>query len=175
MTHIITPSMESLKTAMYTHARRGFYDGLNFDDPYFQRARRIHRETGTLLIFTRDVGMHSSGWFKNPDYDKCWHLSMSFLDLEGGSYRPFEFDLAETWVRCFYGENARYVWEEGNFRIDSPNVRHYRVMVNAAWQPILPRGEVYSLDLTEKGWKSWSDQRYEKQLENRLLDEKGID
>ena len=33
---------------------------------------------GVQIIFTRDTGHHSSGWLKNPDYERCWHLSLSY-------------------------------------------------------------------------------------------------
>lgn len=165
--------MADLADRMTRQAKTGFYDGQNYESVYFQRAKRLHPETGTLLIFMRDVGMHSSGWFKNPDYERCWHLSVSFWDVEANAMRPYEAQLAETWVRCFYRGNAHYVWEEGNFRIDVPGVRHYRVLCDRMWQPIIPRGEVYSLDFTEKGWKSWSDQRYEAGLEQQEPDRWG--
>jgi len=42
-------------------------------------------------------------------------------------------------------------------------VWHYRVFTNPAGEPILPRGEVYSREFTEKGWLSFSD------LQNRHL------
>jgi hypothetical protein len=31
------------------------------------------------------------------------------------------------------------------------------VFCDERWQPILPRGEVYSREFTEKGWKSFSE------------------
>jgi hypothetical protein len=36
-------------------------------------------------------------------------------------------------------------------------VRHWRVFCDIIWQAIMPRGEVYSRELTERGWQSWSD------------------
>ena len=30
----------------------------------------------TSLIYTMDEGMHSIGWWKNPDYARCYHLSL---------------------------------------------------------------------------------------------------
>src|SRR5262249_14385874 len=37
------------------------------------------------------------------------------------------------------------------------DVWHYRLFCDPGWQPIKPRGEVYSRELTEAGWKSYSD------------------
>jgi hypothetical protein len=32
-----------------------------------------------------------------------------------------------------------------------------RLFCDAGWQPIKPRGEVYSRHLTEKGWRTFSE------------------
>lgn len=174
--HIITPSMADLAKAMKQHATTGdmFYDGRNTRTPYFNHARRIHQKTGTSLLFTRDKGMHSSGWFKNPDYDRCYHLSISFWDLTGDEpkARAYEPQLAQLWVKLFYGEWERYVWEEGTAMPELPaEVRHYRVMTDEHWRPIIPRKEVYSRDFIEKGWKSFSDQRADRiEIKNKLID-----
>ncbi len=162
---LITTSMENLSRAMKMHAKKGFFDGAT-GTAYFDAARRFHQETGSSLLFTRDIGYHSSGWFKNPDYERCWHLSMSFWDAEKQNPlpRPYEPKLAEAWVHCFFGPMIRYIWEEGMTSETRPvvgnEVRHYRVFCNPAWQPIIPRGEVYTKDFTEKGWLSWSDKQY---------------
>jgi hypothetical protein len=170
--NLITTSMEHLSRVMKIHAKKGFFDGTT-GTPYFESARQFHQETGVNIMFTRDIGYHTSGWFKNPDYERCWHLSLSFWDAEGQSPkpRPFENKLAQAWVHCFYGPSARFVWEEGmttDARSQIGNeVRHYRVFCDPAWQPIIPRGEVYTKDFTEKGWLSWSDKLHaEKQMKD---------
>lgn len=106
-------------------SRAGIYEGYgppplscHFDD----------RRTGTRLFFTRDGGMHSSGWFKNPDYERCYHLSLSFRDPETGASAPFDRRAAAVWVRVFFGDDEHVdimletierqagnltVWEEG--------------------------------------------------------------
>lgn len=163
---IITPSMAQLSNSMKLHAESGLFRGKVNEDqlPYFDKARWLHEKTGTSLIFTRDTGHHSSGWFKNPDYERCYHLSISFWDMDGDEAkpRPFERDLADAWVRCFYGTWARNIWEEGPSQKLPAEVRHFRVFCNPKWQPIVPRGEIYSHEFIEKGWKSWSDQQYDK-------------
>jgi len=161
MGHIITPSMERVVAAMKHHAQTGYFDG-HTTNAYFDHAKCLHPETGTLLLFTRDVGYHSCGWFKNPDYERCYHLSLSFWDKENP--RPFEPRLARVWCKAFFGDWARYIWEEGMWRkaLSAAECRHYRVMCNPAWEPIIPRKEVYSREFTEKGWQSWSAQNYEK-------------
>jgi len=123
------------------------------------RCTGLHILTGTKLIFTRDAGMHSSGWWKNPDYERCWHLSLSFVDPLSGESAPKDVKLTDRWIDAFYGENRRYLWSESPFSDvgKTHNVWHYRVFVDPAWQPIIPHGEVYNRELTEAGWHSYSD------------------
>lgn len=118
-----------------------------------------HLATGTLLIFTRDSGMHSSGWWKNPDYERCWHLSLSFHDPITGENAPKDPKLTDEWLEAFYGDDCRYVWAEPPYSEDGKKaaVWHYRVFCDPSWAPILPRGEVYSKEFTEKGWMSFSE------------------
>lgn len=164
---IITPSMEAIAYVLKRRAELGFFDGQHDDTPCFASARRWHDESRTWLIYTRDIGYHSSGWFKNPDYERCYHLSLSFWEAPGVP-RPFEFLLAQAWVKLFFGKWARFIWEESGSlprRFDTPEIRHYRVFCDPSWQAFLPRGEVYTRDFIESGWKSWSDQQYDKQRE----------
>lgn len=47
---------------------------------YLARCRRVLWDRGVSVLFTRDTGHHSTGWWKNPDYERCWHLSLGFFD-----------------------------------------------------------------------------------------------
>lgn len=149
--------MKRLAQIMRRHADKGHFDGQHSETIYFMLAKQIHIPTGTQLLFTRDIGYHSCGWFKNPDYERCYHLSLSFWDVAANLPRPFEHKLAHTWTTIFYGDWTRFIWEESNHRPIASTPHHYRVMCDQAWQPIIPRGEVYSKELTEQGWKSWSE------------------
>ena len=119
----------------------------------------IHTDTNTGLtmcaFYTRDVGHHTSGWFKNPDYERCYHLSMSFRPADHDGVKAAIKELSEFVfrddVRCAWVESAKT--PEGR----ELGVVHYRVFCNAHWQPLIPRGEVYSAEFTEKGWRSWSE------------------
>jgi len=148
---------------MKHHAEMGVYEGQQIT-PYLNHAKRIHQETGTCLLFTRDVGYHTSGFLKNPDYERCYHLSISFWDSLRlvPCPRPFEPKLARLWVKAFFCDSSRFIWEESQRRDNPSEVRHYRVFCDLSWQPILPRKEVYSKEFTEAGWKSWSDIHEEK-------------
>lgn len=129
---------------------------------YLESCRAYHLPTRTKIIFTRDTGHHTSGWWKNPDYERCLHLSLSFLDPEAEEPRPVphRHDLASEWIDAFFPTTKHLVWTEPPFGPEGKrhDVWHYRVFYSTGWTaPILPRGEVYSKDFTEAGWLSWSD------------------
>lgn len=104
------------------------------------------------MIFTRDVGHHSGGWWKNPEYERCWHLSISF---RGGNNRK----ALEKILDGLFGEHKRKTWCEPPYSdaCKRNDVWHYRLFADENWQPIIPRGEVYSKEFTENGWKSYSE------------------
>lgn len=166
MTLLITPSMDALAVDMKRWAEMGAFNGYNTHSRYFLYSIRTHHETGTVLRYTRDIGYHSSGWFKNPDYERCYQLSISFHDPQTMLDAPWNPQLARLWVQAFYHQWARFVWDESNSyyrdEVGGLEIHHYRVFCNPKWKPIIPRGEVYSKEFTEKGWKSFSDLRDEK-------------
>lgn len=156
---IITPDKINLMRIMVAHTQTGVFRGRvsEIKLPYFAHATRLHDVSGVSLTLTRDVGMHTSGWFKNPDYDKCWHLSIAMFEPGTDTERPFEMAEAEGWVRIFFEKHLNLLWHEGPTDTAPMEVHHYRLMVNEVWIPILPRLEVYSKEFTEKNWKSFSE------------------
>jgi len=155
-----------LKTGVAKEMRRvaianGYYDGLatQANMQRLDNCRGIHSVTGTSLIFTRDRGMHSSGWWKNPDYERCWHLSVSFTDPLTRENRPKDWDLTEEWLDAFFQDDKRFAWAEPPYTPQGKkqDTWHYRVFCDPTWKPWLPDGEVYSKDKTPAGWMSYSD------------------
>lgn len=115
---------------------------------------------GSILLLTRDTGHHSSGWWKNPDYERCVHLSLSFRDPVTGEYRPKDKALSAEWVELVFGPTKNLVWAEPPYGPEGKqaDVWHYRVFYCENWlAPILPRGEVYDKTWTPAGWLSYSD------------------
>jgi hypothetical protein len=156
--------MAAVASAMKRVCQYGIYTGrLETREAltYFNRCKRhVPTDPGSTLIFTRDDGMHSSGWWKNPDYSRCLHLSLSFQDRETSGLAPKHVALTEKWVEFFFGQWKRLIWAEPPFSEHGKkhDVWHYRVFTSPDFKvPLLPRGEVYSRELTEAGWKSWSD------------------
>jgi hypothetical protein len=145
-------------------ANRGTYDG-RVDSRNMWLMRQcshlyaINPEVSARLIYTRDVGHHTSGWFKNPDYERCLHLSISFCVNPTDAPLPFDHKAAETIARAFFEDAARKCWIEPPYSQEGWRfgVHHYRLFCNEAWQPILPRGEVYDRRDTPADWKSFSE------------------
>ena len=132
------------------------------------RCRHLDRRTGASLLFTFDHGHHACGWWKNPDFERCFHLSIAELGLiiESAGYDASEIPqltraAREAWVHAFFEDTENLVWTEPPTSDTGKMISswHYRVFVDSNGIPILPRGEVYSRELTEAGWLSWSDAR----------------
>jgi hypothetical protein len=176
---------ESIIAKIRRAATFGTYDGRPtiYNRFYMDNATWFHPRSGALVIFTRDTGHHTSGWFKNPDYERCLHLSLSLrdpapmmlqsmlipkLELNVPAMNPplNEMDerIGKHWARALFGDSVRYAWFESPKSASGRalGVMHDRVFCDEAWEPILPRKEVYSKDFTELGWESWSDQGRER-------------
>jgi hypothetical protein len=136
---------------VFKKSHTGLYYG-NEITPYFESCKWWIMKFECLIIFTRDTGHHTSGWWKNPDYKRCYHLSISF---PGGRNK----NALEKILDSLFGQNKRKLWIEPPYSDigKSREVWHYRLFCDEHWQPIIPRGEVYSKELTEAGWKSYSE------------------
>lgn len=128
-------------------------------------------------ILTLDLGMHSSGWFKNPDYEACWHLSLSFLDRETGAYAPHDHKKATEIVGGLFETAKNLVWAEPPYTAEGKQSEtwHYRVFIDrATCLPMLPRGEVYTREFTEKGWRSFSEMNAQTKAEEKVCEAKEV-
>lgn len=143
-------------------ASTGVYTGLMnsyADRRYLHACRALWRPGSMTVIYTRDIGHHSSGWWKNPDFERCLHLSVSFIDLL--TFEPAQYKAAEAakMAKAFFGDDIKKCWVEPPFSPEGKarDVHHYRVFCNAAWEPLKPRGEVYTKAYTEAGFKTFSE------------------
>lgn len=112
---------------------------------------------GGTVIFTKEVGYHSSGWWKNPEYERCWHLSISF---RGGNEKKALREIIDNLFKPY----QNLIWVEPPYSKEgkSLDVWHYRLFCDINWHPIKPKGEVYSTQFTERNWKSFSELHYKK-------------
>lgn len=103
-------------------AQHGVFNGISANDPYLQECRWWLERFECIIILTRDVGYHTSGWWKNPDYERCYHLSISF---PAGMKR----NRLEYVVKQLFGYDRRWLWCEGPYSSVGRKcgVFHYRL------------------------------------------------
>lgn len=148
-----TPDATIFQQLKYT-SRRGVFNGEEFSD-YLNDCRWRIDKYSCIVIFSRDVGHHSSGWWKNPDYERCYHLSISF---PGGRNKS----AINKIIDGLFGYYKKLLWIEPPYSPEGKQaeVWHYRLFCDENWNPIKPRGEVYSKQFTELGWRSFSELNY---------------
>lgn len=74
----IAEAMKIRAGRMLWDGKQGYVDGVPLPPRRFWLLCCLDvEEVGTRLLFSRDAGHHTSGWLKNPDYERCWHLSLS--------------------------------------------------------------------------------------------------
>ena len=131
--------------------RNGLWQGDDMDE-YFMSCRWWIEKYECTVIFMRESGYHSGGWWKNPDYERCWHLSISF---PGGKNE----NKLNKILEGLFGSNKKLLWVEPPYSKEgkSNDVWHYRLFCDENWKAIIPRGEVYNTHFTEQGWKSFSE------------------
>jgi hypothetical protein len=114
---------------------------------------------------------HSVGWWRNAEYEFCWHLSMAAKAVPPGcdqatwAAAPFEHvprGEARYWAHAVFGEHVDKLWfEPGGTdpRLTREEVRahatmwHLRLFLEPQLLdvrgephvPFIPRGEVYDL------------------------------
>jgi hypothetical protein len=109
------------------------WDGRN-KTPYFDSCIWLLEQYPATIIFTKEEGYHSGGWWKNPDYERCWHLSVSF---KGGNEKK----ALTNMLTYLFGEYTRWLWWEPPYSKEGKenDVNHYRLFCDEYWQPIKPR------------------------------------
>lgn len=116
-------------------------------------------EISARVMYSRDIGHHTGGWWKNPDYERCFHLSMSFCVNPTDEPVPFLREPANRIAVAFWGDAARWAWVEKPYSPEGrrADVWHYRLFCDPSWAPILPSGEVYTRSNTPADWRSFSE------------------
>lgn len=158
------PTKEAVRRII-AQARSSTWNGTDFS-PYFNGCRWFLERELMSIVLTRDDYHHSSGWWKNPDYERCWHLSLGFFD---GNKQVKDKDVKKTeeFLSYVFGKHKNKIWTEPPYSEigKKRGIWHYRLFCDPRWNPIIPRKEVYSKDYTEPGWMSYSElQAYHKEL-----------
>lgn len=158
-------SLDALVNFARLRAQRGYYNGkMNALNQQLIAActhkyEDKRRGKCAVIIYSRDIGHHSGGWWKNPDYERCLHLSLSVRDSATWQPLPRDPKVFQEIANAFFADDARKAWIEGPYSREGKqsDVWHYRVFCDPSWSPIIPRHEVYSREFTETGWKSFSE------------------
>jgi hypothetical protein len=164
---MIEPTAEHLNIArqMRAKARTGWYVG----DTETLEAYGAQRwttaattpELTVCLLLSRDKMHHSVGWWRNAEYEYCWHLSLSARDrLAFAARRPSGYeelpqDEVRYWATLIFGEHVDKLWNEPGGtdpRLEPAEKRrnaliwHLRLFLDPETkQPFIPTGEVYHL------------------------------
>jgi hypothetical protein len=110
------------------------------------------------VLASHDQGTHASGWWRNSDYDRCWHLSLCALHPAHGYVDLPDSDL-KSWARGVFGQHVAISWTEPpasklDIYRDAPAsayTTHVRVFLDQGGNPIQPEGEVYTLKPWDEG------------------------
>lgn len=153
---------------------RGWYLGTRETAEAFIARRivrsRLNPELAISLSFSRDKMHHSVGWWKNAEYEYCWHLSIAAKVWEAVSddawarfaFEPFPRNELRYWAHTFFPLDFEKLWQEPGGtdpRLTPEEARvhatmwHFRVflhptILNAQGEPFhefIPKGEVYTL------------------------------
>ena len=122
-------------------------------------------EVAIRLLFSRDKMHHSVGWWRNAEYEYCWHLSMSAWDAgvvieKMAPTRTSEpYDVPEEderyWTHAFFPVDFNKVWHEPGGtdprltlaeKMRHRHFVHQRLFLDPeTFEPFVPTGEVYQL------------------------------
>lgn len=114
-----------------------------------------------LVIYTRDYRAAGVPWFKNPELQYCFHLSLA---LRGPRDKPLPYNAEEgaRVVRGFWGDDALRAWVEPAYNPEGQerDIWHYRLFTDEEGKPIVPKGEIgelYRPRGAPKHWRRFSD------------------
>jgi hypothetical protein len=166
---------EGLAARMRSKAREGWYIG---DEATLEAfgAREVvdsiqEPELVVSLLLSRDRMHHSVGWWRNAEYEYCWHLSISSIDRLLYAALQRETNLSNRrviptyeevpradvryWAQLIFGENVTKLWNEPGGtdpRLTAAERRrnaliwHLRLFLDPeTFEPFVPTGEVYDL------------------------------
>ena len=112
----------------------------------------VERERMFSILCSFDVGYHSSGWWRNSLYERCWHLSVCVVTNQRTMETPTISEVQEI-ARAFFGTDVQYGWVEppasafDAYRTapSSRHTYHVRIFTDLEGNAIMPKGEVYDL------------------------------
>jgi hypothetical protein len=159
----VSEADQCLATSMLTQANRGWYTGDVTSLKRFAVRRDLIARTelglGIRLLLSKDRMHHSVGWWRNAEYEYCWHLSVSAWDRDrlGRFAEPEDIPVAEEryWTHAFFPVHFNKLWHEPGGtdprltpreKMRHRHFSHLRLFLDPeTFQPFIPQGEVYDL------------------------------
>lgn len=111
-----------------------------------------------VVILSRD-NLVKMGFWKNTDFARCLHLSISFRYPSTGQPAPWCNATAKRIVAAVFGTDARLTWWEPAYTPEGKfcGVQHWRMFYSPGWwMPINPKGEPYTMNVPF-GWNEWTE------------------
>lgn len=160
----ITDAHRELARRLWLKADRGWY--LGSDETLRRFAAKVDipsatnpDELGIRLLFTKDKMHHSVGWWRNAEYEYCWHLSISAWDISDGgdSQEPEDVPDEEEryWAHAIFPVDFNKLWHEPGGtdprltpaeKIKHRHFSHLRLFLDPeTFEPFVPKGEVYEI------------------------------
>lgn len=149
-----------LVAQMVKACERGWYTGDEASLRRFGQKRtvvaRTNPELAVILLLSRDRMHHSVGWWRNAEYEYCWHLSISAWDRARTS-EPEDVPREEEryWAHAFFPQTVNKLWHEPGGtdprltpreKMRHRHFSHLRLFLDPeTFEPFVPKGEVYDL------------------------------
>jgi hypothetical protein len=153
---------------MTAHAQLGWYNGTMETLQAFGARRvvvgRTEPSLKISLLLSKDRMHHSVGWWRNAEYEYCWHLSISAWDrsevvMPGrghpGNPEDIPDDEERYWSFAFFPEHYDKLWHEPGGtdprltpaeKMRHRHFAHLRLFLDPeTFEPFIPQGEVYDL------------------------------
>lgn len=162
-------SVEGAAKEMHRRAMKWVYDGdkANHNKRHMTDCRAVHKPTKTVVTFGRTSGHHSKGGYRSPATERCFQLSLSFVDFEAQTPLEARSDLLEQWLVAFFGEELEFVWVEApvsagwfeqTFRwamgLGTGDLLfwHFRKFCDESWETVKEEPREMIKDLRGRGW-----------------------
>lgn len=155
----ISSEHRALVKRLFEETKRGWYigdeDSLYRNRGYTQTPAATEPDLTMTLQITKDRMHHSVGWWRNAEYEYCFHLSIAGWETNGSRPTSIPRDEERYWTHAFFPVHFNKVWHEPGGTdprltrqeaLEKRHIIHQRVFLDPeTFEPFVPTGEVYEL------------------------------